>query len=264
MCTRVGGGSGTAAAILWGMPLLRELVGKADPLSNTEQPQLKMLEARDRYVRSEGIRRLNEGHGVKRELSDLLPVFNHCSPNPTLRPQFTMEKSPPPVREHRSASGGAPPSGGRSRSGDGHLRDSRRMSSSRQSLRPPIVILVTDSVAHSDRKDGEVPIALRELHGKSLIDHWWCCLEAVGLNLQTHLFIATNAVSYKHFEFWAESKGVPTSHILNSGRSVGDDVRLVQNLRLTPCTSLKAHFGAQGRLAHGFTGSACRCEARCA
>ena len=97
---------------------------------------------------------------------------------------------------------------------------SRRFS--RQGLRPPIIILVTDAVDHGQRKDGELPLALREVHGKSLIEHWWGCLEALGLNLQTHLYLATNAVNYKFFEFWAHSRGISTSHIINSGRSLGD------------------------------------------
>ena len=80
---------------------------------------------------------------------------------------------------------------------------------SRQGLRPPVIVLVTDSVDHG-LKDGDLPFALRDIHGKALIEHWWSCLEALGLNLQTHLFIATNAVNYKHFEFWAYSKGALT------------------------------------------------------
>jgi hypothetical protein len=123
--------------------------------------------------------------------------------------------TPPAVREARSGSS----------SNRAARSDSRRMSSSRHSLRPPVIILITDSVVQEDRKDGAVPLALRELHGKPLIEHWWSCLEAVGLNMQTHLFLCTNAVNFKHFEFWAHSKGVPTSHILNSGRSLGDDIR---------------------------------------
>ena len=87
---------------------------------------------------------------------------------------------------------------------------------------PPIVVLLTDSIDHGKRKDGELPPALQDLHGKSLIEHWWTSLEALGLNLQTHVFVATNAVNYKFFEFWAHSKGIATSHIINSGRSLGD------------------------------------------
>lgn len=93
---------------------------------------------------------------------------------------------------------------------------------SRQGLRPPVVVMLTDSIDHGQRIDGDLPLALQELHGKSLIDHWWSTLESLGLNLQTHLFIATNAVNYKYFEFWAFSKGIPASHVINSGRSLGD------------------------------------------
>lgn len=93
---------------------------------------------------------------------------------------------------------------------------------SRQSGRPPVIVLLTDSIDHGQRKDGDTPLALKELHGKTLIDHWWSTLEALGLNLQTHLFIATNAVNYKFFEFWAFSKGIPATHVINSGRSLGD------------------------------------------
>ena len=99
----------------------------------------------------------------------------------------------------------------------------------RSSVRPPVIIFVTDSVDHGQRNDGMLPLALRDIHGKALIDHWWSCLEALGLNLSTHIFLATNAVNYKHYEFWAHSKGIATSHIINSGRSLGNIryVRLV-------------------------------------
>lgn len=36
------------------------------------------------------------------------------------------------------------------------------------------------------------------------------------------MYVATNAQYYKFFEFWALSKGISISHIVNSGRSLGD------------------------------------------
>ena len=36
------------------------------------------------------------------------------------------------------------------------------------------------------------------------------------------LYIATNALFYKYFEHWGFGKGIDVSHIINSGRSIGD------------------------------------------
>lgn len=47
----------------------------------------------------------------------------------------------------------------------------------------------------------------------------WDTLATAGLNLTTHIFVATNASNYKSFEFWALGKGIPISHIVNSGAS---------------------------------------------
>jgi hypothetical protein len=44
-----------------------------------------------------------------------------------------------------------------------------------------------------------------------------------GLNLQTHVYVATNATYYKYFENWALGKGLPLSHVVNSGRSLADN-----------------------------------------
>ncbi len=36
------------------------------------------------------------------------------------------------------------------------------------------------------------------------------------------MYIASNAIHYKYFEHWAFGKGIEISHVLNSGRSIGD------------------------------------------
>jgi hypothetical protein len=45
---------------------------------------------------------------------------------------------------------------------------------------------------------------------------------STGINMATHVYVATNAQYYKWFEFWAFGKGILTNHIINSGRSLGD------------------------------------------
>jgi len=121
----------------------------------------------------------------------------------------------------------------------------------------PVVILVgstfDDQTAPVATEAYNVPLAFQSFHGKPLIEHWcgrlgfrvglgfrkpakravghvriiaacphacrWDTLATAGLNLTTHIFVATNASNYKSFEFWALGKGIPISHIVNSGAS---------------------------------------------
>jgi hypothetical protein len=41
--------------------------------------------------------------------------------------------------------------------------------------------------------------------------------------MQTHVYVATNATYYKYFENWAVGKGLALSHVVNSGRTLGDN-----------------------------------------
>lgn len=86
-----------------------------------------------------------------------------------------------------------------------------------------MVILACGTLpSSSDGRFFALPCALTPYHGKPLIEHWWECLTSAGYASTTHVFVATNAVHYKYFEFWALGKGIPIAHIINTGRSLGD------------------------------------------
>jgi hypothetical protein len=50
----------------------------------------------------------------------------------------------------------------------------------------------------------------------------WDALAAAGWADPSDVYIATNALFYKYLEHWGFSKGVHVSHIVNSGRTLGD------------------------------------------
>lgn len=91
----------------------------------------------------------------------------------------------------------------------------------------PVVVLLantlpTPPVAASPTAPYAPPLALTPIHGKAPIDSWWEALAAVGLNLTSHVYLVTNAAEYKPFEFWGFGKGIPVSHIINTGATLGD------------------------------------------
>lgn len=43
-----------------------------------------------------------------------------------------------------------------------------------------------------------------------------------GFDSPARVFVVTNAVFYKAFEFWSLGKGLDVSHVINSGRTIGD------------------------------------------
>lgn len=49
----------------------------------------------------------------------------------------------------------------------------------------------------------------------------WETLAAVGLNLTSHVYIVSNARDYKPIEFWAFGRGIPLTHIINTGATIG-------------------------------------------
>jgi hypothetical protein len=51
----------------------------------------------------------------------------------------------------------------------------------------------------------------------------WRRLQSSGLADPALTFCATNAAYYKYFEYWSFGKALPLPHIMNSGRSLGDN-----------------------------------------
>lgn len=76
-----------------------------------------------------------------------------------------------------------------------------------------------------------IPKALLPVAGKPMLDHWW---EHISQNRAiSEVFVVSNAVKYKHFERWATSRGIPMSHVVNTGatsrshsRGIVSDVEL--------------------------------------
>merc|ERR1711939_354556 len=56
-----------------------------------------------------------------------------------------------------------------------------------------------------------------------MLDHWWGYLSQN--RAISEIFIVTNALKYKHFERWATAKGLPLTHVINTGCSSPDMVR---------------------------------------
>ena len=52
--------------------------------------------------------------------------------------------------------------------------------------------------------------------------HRWASLHSAGFASAERVFVVTNAVFYKAFEFWALGKGLDVSHVINTGRTLGD------------------------------------------
>lgn len=50
----------------------------------------------------------------------------------------------------------------------------------------------------------------------------WASLHGAGFASPERVFVVTNAVFYKAFEFWALGKGLDVSHVINTGRTLGD------------------------------------------
>lgn len=64
----------------------------------------------------------------------------------------------------------------------------------------------------------------------------WRLLDAAGYADTALTYVATNAESYKYFEHWAFGRGIALPHIINSGRSLGDN----------RCVVLEEQCGAGG------------------
>jgi hypothetical protein len=50
----------------------------------------------------------------------------------------------------------------------------------------------------------------------------WNALASCSLADPASVYVGSNALFYKFFEHWSIGKGVGISHIVNSGRSLGD------------------------------------------
>jgi hypothetical protein len=64
----------------------------------------------------------------------------------------------------------------------------------------------------------------------------WEALSAAGYAAPENVYVATNALYYKFFEFWSFGKGLAINHIVNSGRSLGDS----RCVLLSGCFNLRA------------------------
>jgi hypothetical protein len=51
----------------------------------------------------------------------------------------------------------------------------------------------------------------------------WKALEDASIADAALTYVATNAFYYKYFEVWGFGKGMALPHIINSGRSLGDN-----------------------------------------
>jgi hypothetical protein len=114
------------------------------------------------------------------------------------------------------------------------------------------VVFLGSSFAQTDDRSAEPPTALQCFQETTLLDHWcvaawethtiapsapprarvtqsrpllcrWRRLSAVGCANPSSVYVATNAYYYKYFEVWAFSKGIELRHVVNSGRSLGDN-----------------------------------------
>ncbi len=71
----------------------------------------------------------------------------------------------------------------------------------------------------------------------------WTSLVTAGWASPNDIYIASNAVHYKYFEHWAFGKGIEISHVLNSGRSIGDSRVDCSTALLALTTAVKRHPG---------------------
>lgn len=101
------------------------------------------------------------------------------------------------------------------------------------SLRRPTVVVLLCNAMHDSLtwcpRDGETrpadvrpnPIALLRVDGRPLVRHWRDAFRACDPD-GTSFVLATNAHTYKQFERWAASEGIPVSRVVNNGLAVGD------------------------------------------
>eukprot|EP00629_Pelagomonadales_sp_RCC1024_P014979 CAMPEP_0119270524 /NCGR_PEP_ID=MMETSP1329-20130426/7494_1 /TAXON_ID=114041 /ORGANISM="Genus nov. species nov., Strain RCC1024" /LENGTH=622 /DNA_ID=CAMNT_0007270547 /DNA_START=203 /DNA_END=2067 /DNA_ORIENTATION=+ len=54
--------------------------------------------------------------------------------------------------------------------------------------------------------------------GKRVLDYWWGAIESN--RTVTEVYIVANAKTFKHFERWATSRGLPARHVVNDGSTM--------------------------------------------
>ena len=82
----------------------------------------------------------------------------------------------------------------------------------------------------------------------------WSLLRGCGLDgadAAASTYLATNALYYKYFEYEAFGRGVPLAHIVNSGRSLGDNRVDWSTIALTLRLAAKRGAGARAALLIG-------------
>ena len=94
---------------------------------------------------------------------------------------------------------------------------------------PAVIIVTSTRTQHRD----DIATPPSALGGSpSSMDCWWSALSAHGLLDPASVYLACNANNYKYFEYEAWGKGVPLPNIINSGRSLGENLVEWSTLRL--------------------------------